>query len=156
MSYQAYKKAQTTTETSSQIEYRLFAQVTNALMGVKDLECTDKRTIDALDWNRRMWSVFSSDCGAKGNGLPDELRASIISLSIWASKHTSLIMRGKAKIEALIDVNKMIMDGLAEQAKLQAKAAKTLPTQPNSNASSSNSNQPNSQASANAAINAIL
>lgn len=127
MSYQAYKKAQTTTDSPSQIEYRLFVQVTNALMDVKDLKSTDKRTIDALDWNRRMWSVFSSDCGTKGNGLPDELRASIISLAIWASKHTSLVMRGKAEVEPLINVNKMIMDGLADQAKLQANAQNPKP-----------------------------
>lgn len=156
MSYQAYKKAQTTTESTSQVEYRLFAQVTNALISVQGLECTDKRTIDALDWNRRMWSVFSSDCGAKGNGLPDELRASIISLSIWASKHTSLVMRGQAKVEALVDVNRMIMDGLAEQAKLQAKASNTSSSETSTDVSGSKKPRPTSQANVNTAINAVL
>lgn len=120
MSYQAYKKAQTSTETPSQVEYRLFAQVTNALLEVKDIPVTDPRTIAALDWNRRMWSVFSSDCGTKGNDLPDQLRAGIVSLSIWVSKHSSLVMRGAERIDNLIDINKTIMEGLAEQADLQA------------------------------------
>lgn len=124
MSYQAYRKAQTTTETPSEIEYRLFAQVTAALMAVVGKSRTEKATIDALDWNRRMWSVFSSDCGTKGNELPDQLRASIVSLSIWVSKHSSLVMRGKEDVDALINVNKMIMEGLAEQSKLQAAAAR--------------------------------
>ncbi|WP_262694968.1 flagellar biosynthesis regulator FlaF [Kordiimonas aquimaris] len=156
MSYQAYKKAQTTTETSSQIEYRLFAQVTNALMSVKDLECTDKRTIEALDWNRRMWSVFSSDCGAKGNGLPDDLRASIISLSIWASKHTSLVMRGQGKVEALIDVNKMIMDGLADQAKLQANSSNASQPETAADTRGQENSRSNNQTNINTAINAVL
>jgi len=120
MSYQAYHKAQTSAETPSQVEYRLFAQVTNALIAVKDQPVTNPKTIAALDWNRRMWSVFSSDCGTKGNSLPDQLRAGIVSLSIWVSKHSSLVMRSNGSIDSLIDINKTIMEGLAEQAELQA------------------------------------
>lgn len=125
MSYQVYQRAQTSNESPSQIEYRLFAQVTNALIDVKDKPVRDADTIAALDWNRRMWSVYSSDCGAKGNQLPDQLRAGIISLAIWVSKHTSQVMRGQETIEALINVNKTVMEGLADQAKLQADAAKS-------------------------------
>ncbi|MBO6503830.1 MAG: flagellar biosynthesis regulator FlaF [Kordiimonadaceae bacterium] len=125
MSYQVYQRAQTSNESPSQIEYRLFAQVTNALIDVKDKPIRDSETIAALDWNRRMWSVYSSDCGAKGNQLPDQLRAGIISLAIWVSKHTSLVMRGKESIDNLININKTVMEGLADQAKLQADAAKT-------------------------------
>lgn len=130
MSYQTYQKAQTSNESPSQIEYRLFAQVTNALTDVKDKPITDPQTIAALDWNRRMWSVFSSDCGAKGNQLPDGLRAGIISLSIWVSKHSSLVMRGKESIDNLININKTVMEGLADQAKLQAQAAKPEASSP--------------------------
>lgn len=124
MSYQVYQRAQTSNESPSQIEYRLFAQVTNALIEVKDKSIRDKDTIAALDWNRRMWSVYSSDCGAKGNQLPNQLRAGIISLAIWVSKHTSQVMRGKESIDALININKTVMEGLADQAKLQANATK--------------------------------
>jgi len=125
MSYQAYQKAQTSAETPSQVEYRLFAQVTNALIAVKDKPVTNPETIAALDWNRRMWSVFSSDCGTKGNSLPDQLRAGIVSLSIWVSKHSSLVMRGSESVDSLIDINKTIMEGLAEQAELQASSQRT-------------------------------
>lgn len=120
MSYQAYQKAQTSTETPSEVEYRLFAQVTNALIEVKNQPVTNPKTIAALDWNRRMWSVFSSDCGTKGNSLPDQLRAGIVSLSIWVSKHSSQVMRGAESVDSLIDINKTIMEGLADQARLQA------------------------------------
>jgi len=129
MSYQAYQKAQTTSENPSQVEYRLFAQVTNALLKVQDVDVRDLKVIDALDWNRRMWSTLSSDCGAKGNQLPDNLRASIISLSIWVSKHTSLVMRGEESMEDLININRTIMEGLAAQDKLQKQAATSLKNQ---------------------------
>lgn len=130
MSYQAYKKAQNTAESPSQVEYRLFAQVTNALMNARECKPHDKTLISALDWNRRMWSTLSSDCGAKGNALPDQLRASIISLAIWVSKHSSSVMRGEESVEDLIGINRTIMEGLAEQAKLSQQAAASQSAQP--------------------------
>jgi flagellar protein FlaF len=128
MSYQAYQKAQQSSESPSQIEYRLFAQVTNALIEARDKQFRGAALVKALDWNRRMWSVFSSDCGTKGNGLPDNLRAGIISLSIWVSKHSSGVARGDENIDDLININRTIMEGLADQARLQSKAANSAAT----------------------------
>ncbi len=114
MSYQAYQTAQKSAETPRQMEYRLFAQVTHALLEAeKRTSILDKIRIDALDWNRRVWSTLSTDCGAEGNQLPDELRAGIVSLSIWVSKHTSAVMRGEEEIIDLIQINRTIMEGLA-------------------------------------------
>jgi len=123
MSYQVYQKAQRSAETPSQIEYRLFMQVTNALMTAQEENLKGAELMGVLDWNRRMWSVFSSDCGAEGNALPHGLRAGIVSLSIWVSKHSSAVMRGEESLQDLININKTIMEGLADQAKLQQQAA---------------------------------
>jgi len=130
MSYQAYKKAQTSAERPSQVEYRLMAQVTNALIQAQERGLKDIQMIEALDWNRRMWSTFSSDCGTEGNQLPDQLRASIISLSIWVSRHSSAVMRGTEKIDDLIDINRTIMEGLAAQEKLQQQAQQQQEAEP--------------------------
>jgi flagellar protein FlaF len=98
------------------MEYRLFAQVTRALMEAAALDRTEiAKRVDALDWNRRMWAVLGADCADSGNQLPPQLRASFISLSIWVNKHTSLVIRNKEEIEPLIEVNRMIMQGLAGQ-----------------------------------------
>lgn len=113
MSYNAYQQTQNAAEQPRQTEYRLFAEVTRKLMEVNSRDKLDSVTMDALDWNRRLWSTLSSDCGAKGNALTPELRAGIISLSIWVSRHTSLVMRGSEKIEDLISINRTIMEGLA-------------------------------------------
>lgn len=120
MSYQVYQKAQQSAENPSQIEYRLFAQVTNALLRANENNLEGKELMDVLDWNRRLWSTLSSDCGATGNGLPDQLRAGIISLAIWVSKHSSLVMRGQESIEDLININRTIMEGLAAQANIKS------------------------------------
>lgn len=120
MSLGAYQKTQKITESPRETEYRLFGQVTKALKDIQGLDRRDKRVIDALDWNRRMWGVLAIDCGSEGNGLQIPLRAQIISLSIWVSKHSSEVMRGKADVEDLIDINSTIMEGLRTVVAAQA------------------------------------
>jgi flagellar protein FlaF len=114
MSLQAYHQAATRAESPRQTEYRLFAQVTMALMEAAKADPSDLAArIDALDWNRRVWTVLSDDCASPENGLPAPLRASIISLAIWVGRHTSAVIRRREDIEPLIEVNRLIMQGLA-------------------------------------------
>ncbi|WP_293898021.1 flagellar biosynthesis regulator FlaF [Phenylobacterium sp.] len=114
MSLQAYQQAATRAESPRDTEYRLFAQVTRALMEAATLDRSEvSRRADALDWNRRMWGTLATACADPDNALPKPLRASFISLSIWVSKHTSLVIRNQEDIEPLIEINRMIMQGLA-------------------------------------------
>jgi flagellar protein FlaF len=114
MSLQAYQQAATRAESPRDLEYRLFAQVTRALMAAAALDRSEvARRVDALDWNRRMWSTLGAACAEPENKLPPQLRASFISLSIWVGKHTTLVIRNREEIEPLIEVNRMIMQGLA-------------------------------------------
>ena len=111
---QAYKQAATRTETPREMEYRLFGQVTRALMHAATVGSTDTTTrIDALDWNRRLWSTLATDCSDPGNAMTMPLRAQIISISIFVSKHSSAVMRGDDDFQTLIDINRAIMQGLA-------------------------------------------
>ncbi len=117
MSLQAYQQTAARAETARQTEYRLFAEVTRALMEAAQRDPSDLRgRIDALDWNRRLWSALGVACSDPQNALPAELRASIISLSISVSKHTSQVIRRKASVEPLIEINRMIMRGLHGEA----------------------------------------
>lgn len=114
MSLQAYQQAATRAESPRELEYRLFAQVTLALMEAAKVDPNDFASrIDALDWNRRMWTVLADACASTENRLPAPLRASIISLSLWVSRHTSAVIRRQEHIEPLIEVNRLIMQGLA-------------------------------------------
>jgi Flagellar biosynthesis regulator FlaF len=116
MSLQAYATATTRAESPRELEYRLFGQVTRALMHAATVPETDVATrIDALDWNRRLWSTLATDCSDPANAMDKSLRASIISLSIFVGKHSSAVMRGEDDFETLIDINRMIMQGLAPQ-----------------------------------------
>ena len=113
MSLKAYQKVSKSAEDPRLMEYRLFGEVTRALMEAQKADKLEYGLIaEALGWNRRMWSVLGIECASEDNGLPAELRASIISLSIWVDKYTSKVMLGDGDIADLIDINRIIMAGL--------------------------------------------
>lgn len=134
MSLEAYRKVQTSTDTPTQSEYRLFAQVTSALVRARDEGHGGAKLMESLDWNRRLWSTLAADCGAPGNKLPNELRAQIISLSLFVAKHTSQVFRKNSDIDTLIEINQAVMAGLEAQMnavrKAQAGNAQTSQTYP--------------------------
>jgi flagellar protein FlaF len=114
MSLRAYQQASRRTESPRDAEYRLFADVTRALMEAKALPAQDfKGRIDALHWNRRLWATLADDCSQPTNALPETTRAQIISLSLFVHRHTSQVMRHEADWETLIDLNRTMMQGLA-------------------------------------------
>ena len=114
MSLQAYKTAATRAESPREMEYRLFGQVTRALMHAATLDKSDVAgRMDALDWNRRLWSTLATDCADPGNAMDKSLRAQIISISLFVNRHSSAVMRGEEDFEPLVDINKTVMQGLA-------------------------------------------
>lgn len=110
MSLQAYQTAQRVTENPRMTEYRLFAQVTKALLDAREGGTAERAR--AIDWNRRLWLALQSDCATDANALPVDLRAGIISLAIWVDKHSRQALRREADLQPLIDVNRSIMEGL--------------------------------------------
>jgi flagellar biosynthesis activator protein FlaF len=116
MSLRAYQTAQRRVETPREIEYRLFTQVTRALIEASALPRHEiAQRMDAIDWNRRVWSAMASDCLDDNNMLPAQLRASIVSLSLFVGRYSSEVMQKGAEFEPLIEINRMIMQGLAGQ-----------------------------------------
>ena len=121
MGLQAYQQAAARAEKPRDAEYRLFGQVTLALMDAAKADEGDLKTrIEALDWNKRLWSALASDCASPSNALPESLRAQIISISLWVNRHSSAVMRREEDFDALIDVNRTVMQGLSGQAQAAA------------------------------------
>ena len=113
---QAYNQAATRTESPRAMEYRLFGQVTRALMHASTLDKSDVAgRMDALDWNRRLWSALATACTDPDNALPQAMRAQFISLSLFVNRNTSEVMRGEDDFSTLIEINRMIMQGLSGQ-----------------------------------------
>ena len=59
MSLKAYKNAQTATEDPRVTEYRLFGQVTGALLDAQKNGVSGTPLVEAIDWNRRMWRTLA-------------------------------------------------------------------------------------------------
>jgi flagellar biosynthesis activator protein FlaF len=113
MSLRAYQQANARAERPRESEYRLFGQVTRALIEASKAPREDLRTrIDAIDWNRRLWATLAHDCCKPDNQLPTALRAQIVSLNSWVRRHSSAVMKGEAQFDDLIEINRIMMQGL--------------------------------------------
>jgi flagellar protein FlaF len=112
MSLTAYHRARTITETPRAAEYRLMQQVTGDLIRAREAGLSGVTLTPALFRNREVWSVLSSACAARGNALPEGLRASIVSLGLWVDRYTSDVVAGRDGVDALIEVNCAIIEGL--------------------------------------------
>ena len=124
MSLQAYQQASQRAESPRETEYRLFVEVTRALMDAARADPSDLKTrVHALDWNRRLWATLAADCASADNRLPEGTRASIISLSLFVNRETSKTIRSRGALDLLIEVNRSIMQGLAPAAGPAARAA---------------------------------
>lgn len=116
MTVNAYQSALSRAEMPRATEYRLMQEITGELMAARDAGLAGAALVPTLHRNRELWSAFSTDCGAPGNGLPATLRAQIISLALWVDRYTSDVAVGRDSIVSLIDLNRNIMDGLRGEA----------------------------------------
>ncbi len=112
MTLRAYQKAQRETEDPRSTEYRLFGQVTGALIDAQKRGVAGGPLAEALDWNRTLWRTLAADCMDDRNALTEDVRAKIVSLSLWVTKYSKQVTREGASLEPLIEVNRNIMQGL--------------------------------------------
>ena len=71
------------------------------------------QSAEALHYVTRLWRVLLEDLAEEGNGLPKELKASLISIGIWVLKRAEDIRQGKSgDFSALIEVCRSIRSGL--------------------------------------------
>lgn len=115
MTLNAYRSAVSRAETPRSTEYRLMREITGQMMEAQAAGLKGAMLMESLHRNREMWSAFATDCGARGNGLPIELRAKIISIGLWVERFTSEVMAGRESIAELIAVNRTIMEGLSAE-----------------------------------------
>lgn len=114
----AYRQTERETVEPRELERKVIAQVTADLVAYAKWRDRGEGTMpkdghEALSRNLTLWSELSFDCMDENNLLPKELRAMIISLSLFVDRHTPDVIAGKKKCQPLIDLNQSIMDGLA-------------------------------------------
>jgi flagellar protein FlaF len=69
--------------------------------------------VESLLYVRRLWAVFIEDLAHPENGLPDKLRADIISIGLWVVKEADRLREEKSTdVIQLIEINRLIRDSL--------------------------------------------
>ncbi|MGD0190989.1 MAG: flagellar biosynthesis regulator FlaF [Rhizomicrobium sp.] len=116
MTVKAYQNTQLVTENPRATEYRLFGKITGALIEAQKTGAKLGHLAQAVDWNKRLWRTLANDCLDDRNQLPKDVRAKIVSLSLWVAKYSKTVTREGAPLDPLIQVNRTIMQGLQDAA----------------------------------------
>ena len=69
---------------------------------------------EALLYIRRVWAFFIEDLANPRNGLPEKLRAELISIGLWIIREADRIRQDKSTdVAELLAINIIIRDSLA-------------------------------------------
>jgi len=111
---QAYASAHSPMRTGRSAEQQVLSIATANLRAAADASPFDfARLAQALHQNRLLWTRLAADVAEESNPLPEELRARIFYLAEFTAAHSGRVLRGRASVEALIEVNLAVMRGLS-------------------------------------------
>jgi flagellar biosynthesis activator protein FlaF len=97
-------------------ERRAFDRSIELLVAANGKEHGTRESIEALLFTNRLWSILLEDLADDGNGLPDSLKANLISIGIWVLRRTEEIRLGTSRdYTALIEVSESIRKGLEKR-----------------------------------------
>lgn len=69
---------------------------------------------EALLFIRRIWTFFVEDLSSARNGLPEKLRADLISIGLWIIREADRIRQEESSdVAELVAINVIIRDALA-------------------------------------------
>jgi flagellar protein FlaF len=112
MSINAYRRRKEAAETPRELERRAFTTAIGKLIEGK--EKGGRALIEACFVNHQLWTALAVDLALPDNGLSEDLKARLISISIWVQRYTPQVMTGTASPDPLISVNRSILDGLSQ------------------------------------------
>ena len=116
----SYKAAGMSVINQRDLETNTLVKAASRLNRIKENwgELADKELDDALEHNRKLWTILASEMADIDHPLPHELRESIASLAMFIFKHTIKVMADKARtakdIDILININMNVAKGLSE------------------------------------------
>lgn len=114
MYHQVYQDV--ASETTSRIrenERMAFDHCVELLRSAKEAGRGSNQSVEALFFLNRLWGVLLEDLASPDNGLPDDLRAKLISIGIWMLRRAEDIRQGvHDDFQPLIDISESIGAGL--------------------------------------------
>lgn len=112
----AYQGAQQKNMTPREAEAMAFTKAAAMMEDAKRNPGDETLLAQALRFNQLFWTILQADIADPNNGLPNELKANIMSLSIFVDKQVARAFRsGKPEdLDALISINRNLAMGLRE------------------------------------------
>ena len=111
-----YAEHATSTKSGRRSEYAVIAKITQQLRDrAVDAKTNYSAFADALHMNQRLWTALVVDVADEANQLPKELKARIIYLADFTRHHTSRVLRHKASVLPLLEVNMAVLRGLKQE-----------------------------------------
>ncbi|MEY8828105.1 flagellar biosynthesis regulator FlaF [Sedimentitalea sp. XS_ASV28] len=111
--HRAYSAASAPTRTTRGTEYEAIARITTRIRAAEAKGTAGFAALaEALNDNRKIWTIFAIDVADKGNALPSELKARILYLAEFTNQHTSKVLARQANSEPLLEINTAILRGL--------------------------------------------
>lgn len=93
-------------------EYDALGEVVRRLEHVAG-RSRDRDAVEAaLELHDSVWMVFMSDLADDNNALPDDLRARLISIGLWATRRSLIVRLSGGELQSLIEINSIVRDGL--------------------------------------------
>lgn len=88
-------------------------RVIDMLKDAQRLGPASKERIEAFYYLQRLWAIFGEDLRNPDNGLPDQLRNNLLSISAWIHREIDRLRGGEtADMSPLIEINQIVRDGL--------------------------------------------
>jgi flagellar protein FlaF len=102
-----------TTEQIRDNEKKAFDRAINLLKSARVAGRGTRESVEALLFVNSLWVILLEDLASRDNGLPDSLKASLISIGIWILRRTEEIRQGESDdFSGLIEVSESIRKGL--------------------------------------------
>ena len=114
---QAYAQTQKSSMSSREIEAMAFTKAALKLEEAKKSLDDYDVYASALKFNQLLWTIIQADIVDQENQLPDQVKANILSLSIFVDRQTikALADTSEKHLEVLISINKNLAEGLMTQ-----------------------------------------
>ena len=110
----AYAQQQKRNLTPREVEAMAFTKAALLLEDAKKATGNIEEYSKALRFNHLLWTIIQADLTEPDNNLPPEIKANVMSLSIFVDKQTTKALRSAsgADLDVLININRNLAAGL--------------------------------------------
>ncbi|MEQ8711119.1 MAG: flagellar biosynthesis regulator FlaF [Rhodospirillales bacterium] len=110
----AYQATQKKSLSPREVEAMAFTKAALMMEDAQKAPDDYDKYAQALRFNQLLWTIIQADVTDPANQLPPELKANVVSLSIFVDKHTgSALLEGKPEmLNVLININRNLAEGL--------------------------------------------